>query len=525
MAEIAIMDRRRWLLRLIYVRLTVFTIFASAEFFRKNESAIDLLVLLAAVYTLSAFWFGLLKFTSSYTLQSYGQIAIDLVLITWAVNRTGGIDSYLSSLYFLEIVMSSVLLERQGAFMAGTASSMIHFAHTDLSYFGYIPSTTTAWPDLPTLQYIISLNIFGFCSVAFLSNYLAESWRSTGVELKRSTGQVAFLQAFSDRIMDSLGTGLITTDTEGRIYLFNRAAEEITGYHAYDALRLSIWEVFPEMVGKPETPRFEMSNVRQDGVHINLRFSMSPVMIDDRNTAGYVWCFDDVTELRVLERQMRQKEQMAAIGTMSAGIAHEIRNPLASIAGSFNLLQADLQLNPDQRSLVEIITRETERLNRTISEFLGYARPPSLNRKNVDLADVISQTVQLMRNSPELKQEHKIETVLQPIEANVDESMMRQVFYNLASNAFKAMPNGGTLTITLEARQGNAHIRFEDTGTGLGEDELKRLFVPFNSSFKNGTGLGLAIVYQIVNAHNGAITVKSRKGIGTSFLIDLQTSK
>ena len=130
-----------------------------------------------------------------------------------------------------------------------------------------------------------------------------------------------------------------------------------------------------------------------------------------------------------------------------------------------------------------------------------------------------------MRNSPELKQEHKIETVLQPIEANVDESMMRQVFYNLASNAFKAMPNGGTLTITLEARHGNAHIRFEDTGTGLGEDELKRLFVPFNSSFKNGTGLGLAIVYQIVNAHNGAITVKSRKGIGTSFLIDLQTSK
>jgi two-component system sensor histidine kinase PilS (NtrC family) len=244
-------------------------------------------------------------------------------------------------------------------------------------------------------------------------------------------------------------------------------------------------------------------------------------MIDDKNTAGYVWCFDDVTELRLLERQMRQKEQMAAIGTMSAGIAHEIRNPLASIAGSFNLLQSDLKLEPDQKQLVDIISRETERLNRTITEFLSYARPRSPSRKPIDLADLISETVQLMRNSPELKQEHQIQTSLRSVNAEVDESMMRQVFYNLASNAFRAMPDGGTLFIHLEGRNGNAQIRFEDSGIGLGEDELKRLFVPFNSSFKNGTGLGLPIVYQIVNAHNGTISVRSKKGIGTTVIIDL----
>ena len=116
-----------------------------------------------------------------------------------------------------------------------------------------------------------------------------------------------------------------------------------------------------------------------------------------------------------------------------------------------------------------------------------------------------------MRNSPELKHEHRIETSLRPVTAEVDESMMRQVFYNLATNAFKAMPDGGTLKITLEGRNGNARIRFEDSGVGLGEDELRRLFVPFSSSFKNGTGLGLPIVYQIVNAHNGVIAVRSRK--------------
>src|SRR5436190_18679626 len=174
MGEIAIMDRRKWLLRLIYVRLVVFTIFVAAEAVRKSDSSLDMLVLLAAVYGLSACWFGLLKLNESYVWQSYAQIGVDLLLITWAVNRTGGVDSYLSSLYFLEIVMSSILLERRGAFLAGTASSVIHFAHMDLAYFGYIPSTS-ARPDLLSLQYIISLSIFGYCSVAFLSHSLPES--------------------------------------------------------------------------------------------------------------------------------------------------------------------------------------------------------------------------------------------------------------------------------------------------------------------------------------------------------------
>jgi signal transduction histidine kinase len=160
-------------------------------------------------------------------------------------------------------------------------------------------------------------------------------------------------------------------------------------------------------------------------------------------------------------------------------------------------------------------------LNRTINQFLSYARPQAPNRTRVDLAELIGETMKLMRNSPELKPTHQIVTWLTHVRAEVDESMMRQVFYNLATNAFRAMPDGGTLTISLEPQNGNARIRFEDTGIGLGDDELKRLFVPFISSFRNGTGLGLAIVYQIVNAHNGTIAVKSQKGVGTSFTIHI----
>jgi hypothetical protein len=178
MAELAITDRRKWLLRMIYVRLAVFTVSVLAEMVRRTEPSVDMFVLLGAVWALSACWFSLIQLNHGYVWQSYAQIAVDLMLITWTVNRTGGVDSYFSSLYFLEIVMSSILLERRGAFVTGTASSLIHFAHLDLGYFQYIPFPKTKL-DLPSLQIIISLSIFGFCSVAYLSNFLAESLRRT----------------------------------------------------------------------------------------------------------------------------------------------------------------------------------------------------------------------------------------------------------------------------------------------------------------------------------------------------------
>jgi two-component system, NtrC family, sensor histidine kinase PilS len=519
------MDRRKWLLRLIYVRLFAFSGFILVGWLTGrfvDATANDNFFLLGAVFALSACWFALIRLNHSYVWQAYAQIFIDLVLITWTVNRNGGVDSYFSNLYFLEIVMSSILLERRGAFVAGTLSSVLHFSHLALVKFGFIGSTggesNLDW--MPDLQFIISINIFGFCAVAYLSNYLAESLRDTGAQLEKSTGQMAFLQAFSDRIIDSMGSGLITTDAGGRIYLFNRAAEHITGRRMDEALHMTVRELFPE-VQLVRAGRHETWTRRNDGKEIYLRFSVSPVMIDDKDTAGYVWCVDDLTEIRLLERQVRQKEQMAAIGTMSAGIAHEIRNPLASITGSFNLLKSELLLDPEQGRLAEIITRETERLNRTITEFLSYARTPAPKATSMDLSSLISETVSLMRNSPELKATHSIETRLEPVTRPVDESMMRQVFYNLATNAFRAMPNGGRLTIRLEARNGSARIQFEDTGRGMDEDELKKLFVPFHSSFTKGTGLGLPIVYQIVNAHNGTISVKSRRGLGSVFAIDI----
>jgi two-component system sensor histidine kinase PilS (NtrC family) len=374
---------------------------------------------------------------------------------------------------------------------------------------------------LPSLQFIIALNIFAYCSVAYLSNYLAENLRRTDSALQKSTGKIAYLQAFSGQVVDSMASAVATTDTEGRIFLFNRSAEKMTMRTAKEAASRFIWDVIPGVRLEPGNPNLDLWTRRPDGRDLYLRYSASPIMIDEKDTAGYVWCFDDFTEIRLLERQVRQKEQMASIGTLSSAIAHEIRNPLASISGSFKMLQSGLQLTPEQSQLADIILRETERLNRTISEFLSYSRPPSLQLRRTDLSKLVSETVSLMRNSPDLTERHSIETRLESVFAMVDESMMRQVLYNLATNAFRAMPEGGTLTISVEPRNG-AQIRFEDTGIGMDENEIKKLFVPFHSTFKNGTGLGLPMVYQIVAAHNGVIGVKSTRGAGTTFFIDLK---
>ncbi len=513
---LSLMDRSKWLLRLIWVRIAVFSVFVAAQ-----ERSLDMLVLLGAVYALSLCWFALLRLNKSYVAQAYWQIAVDLLLITWMVNRTGGLDSYFSSLYFLEIVMSSILLRRRGAYLTAIASSLLHGVHLDLAHFQVIPSTTVNFPPLFTLQYIVGVTIFGFAAVGFLANVLAENWHTSDAALEESTGRVAFLQALTSHIIDSLGTGLITTDLNGRIYLFNPAAARISGRSSDDAFGTSIHQLFPDLVAEVGVGNFELNTTGPENRRICLQFTVTPLAMSPDRPTGYVWCFDDVTELREMEKRLRQKERMAAIGVMSAGIAHEIRNPLASITGSFDLLKAELQLEEEQGQLVGIIARETQRLNQTINDFLLYARPVLPRPRNLRLDQLIADAVQLIQNSPDLGPRHHIETSLEPVTVRLDDGMMRQVVHNLVSNALKAMPEGGTLRILLDSAEDRVRLRFEDTGIGMENHMIDRLFVPFSSSFRTGTGLGLSIVYQIVNAHRGTIAVVSQPEQGTRFTLDL----
>jgi two-component system sensor histidine kinase PilS (NtrC family) len=258
-------------------------------------------------------------------------------------------------------------------------------------------------------------------------------------------------------------------------------------------------------------------------MHLRLGFSISPLSSEAGETTGMVITFQDLTQVRTLEETSRRQDRLAAIGRMAASIAHEIRNPLAAMRGSIQMLRSEMDNDSSQAELMEIILRESDRLNRIITDFLNYARPRSLTQARVDVGNLLHQTFALLRHSPEIGPNQTISEVLpaEPIFAEADEGQLKQVFWNLARNALQAMPQGGTLNATLELNSHNRlRIAFSDTGRGMSPDQVEHLFEPFSST-TGGTGLGLSIVYQIIRDHGGTINVRSREGQGTTITIEL----
>jgi two-component system sensor histidine kinase PilS (NtrC family) len=374
---------------------------------------------------------------------------------------------------------------------------------------------------------MFSLNLIAIFAIALLSSHLAARLRhseteieSTKTKLATATRDLADYRLFNDRIIESMRSGLVTTDLGGHIITFNRAAEEITGYKAQDVRGENVFKIFGDIEKQIEVglesirtrtrlPRFDIGCQTADGREIHLGFSVAPLQ--------------DLTEVMELEREVRRQERLAALGKMAAGLAHEIRNPLASMRGSVQVLASELDLSTDQSQLMQIVLRESDRLNRIVSDFLTYARPPKTERAVIELGSLLAETAALLRNSSELRPDHHI-LEAHPAEAVLyygDPNQIRQICWNLARNAIQAMPFGGTLRITLEAkRNSEVSITFSDTGQGMSREQKERLFEPFNSS-SGGTGLGMAIVYQLVGDHNGRIQVESEAGNGTSISIKL----
>jgi two-component system sensor histidine kinase PilS (NtrC family) len=271
----------------------------------------------------------------------------------------------------------------------------------------------------------------------------------------------------------------------------------------------------------------------RDGHQLQMGLTLGPLMT--ANGAGYLFTFQDVTELKRLEREAETQKRLAAVGQMAAGIAHEIRNPLASMSGSMQVLRQELQLEPDQAQLFDIVLRESERLNQTIRDFLSYARPSQGQTAPVDMASVIRDAARLLRNSPDCTAAHRIEcatdgaTTLHAVEAQ-----MRQIVWNLATNALRAMPTGGTLRLHVGANGSTAAagvggpaivLSVSDDGVGIPAEDLDRIFQPFHGGFAKGAGLGLAIVHRIVSDQGGSIAVHSQAGRGTTIDVILPAER
>ncbi len=492
--------------------------------------------LIGLTYGLTALWTVTLPLVDDHPWLVDVQVACDALVVSAMVHLTGGVASYFSSLYTLPIIAASTVQSWRGGLMVSVLSSILYGALVIAQYQG-VPLPFVVPPEaLPQVRiaiFTVTLNVFGFMAVAGLSGYLAEGLRRTGVQLEETSTQLADLQAFSQHVIDSLTSGLITCDMEGRTLTFNRAAEGITGLSAAEALGRPIAEVlqlpkaytglFSAAGRRPAVPRIEYRYTRADDRQIELGISGAP-LITPRGDAGFLVTFQDVTESRKQEREARVQQRLAAVGEMAAGIAHEIRNPLASMAGSIQILRDELPLTPEQSQLMDIVLRESERLNDTIRSFLAYARPQRAAFVDVDVRRVLTDTAALLENNAELVDGHSIvvDAPADPIVYRADEAQVRQIVWNLATNGLRAMPEGGELRLAVrrDSARGGAPehvvIGVHDNGVGIAPEEMDAIFQPFRGGFARGTGLGLSIVHRIASDYRGEVRVRSDKGSGTT---------
>jgi two-component system sensor histidine kinase PilS (NtrC family) len=526
-------DERNWLTWLVKVRMLILTVLLGIELavIRLTPSPLPLAPFLTAMllwFVLSLFFLFLVSVWSEHRLQAILQVLSDLVMVTLIVHLTGGIDSSLNFLYPLVVIVACMLLPRYWGFLTAALAFILFGAILELDYYGAIPSFSTSHPKLESLQIVIFVNLFAYFIIAYLAGLLMTKLRQVDVQLKDTSGALENLQALHENIVQSMSGGVIATGADGRITFVNRAGQHLLEMPVQELRGRPVVELFQDPLPHVGADRSdaEVRYLSATGFRKTFRITVSALNVTAPDDLGYIYTFDDLTEIRRLEREVRMQDRLAAVGRLAAAIAHEIRNPLTSIAGSVSMLSDAPSLNAEQRQLLQIVTRESDRLNNIITDFLAYSRGKQYRFQRVNIVPLLEDTLTLLQHRL-LAESSPIQMVRNFVASEAwvlaDGDKLKQVFWNFSENAVRAMKDtGGSLTVDLIERGPDWEMSFTDTGPGITPQQTEKIFEPFQSNFEGGTGLGLAIVYQIVQAHEGKVWARSKANHGTSFVVRLR---
>lgn len=506
-------------------------------------------LIISAIYLLTFLYVVILKHARRLTAFAYVQLIVDTVFVSAIIYVTGGIESVFSFLYILIIITASILLYRRGGMILASSSSIQYGLLVDLQYYGILRPLGSRMPypaDYQGFQlfYLALVNIAAFYLVAYLSSYLSEQIRKGRVELKAKQSDIHKLEVLNESIINSMDTGLIAINGSGRIVLFNPAAEKIFGVSGTEVLGLPASHALPflnDCIGrdsgenerrpKRPLPLIDIPYRDPHGSIHHLRFTRSALRLPGGTHDGHILFFQNVTALKQIEEEMKKVEGLALIGELAAGIAHEIRNPLASISGSIQMLREGVAQDEVNRRLMDIVLREVSRLNHLVNDFLLFARPKKTVWKPVQLTPLILESLELFQRSQHWNEKIQVRKDLGYAgEIVSDPEQIKQVLWNLFLNASEAMPQGGTLFVTTKGSMDKDGLHFSeprvkiavrDTGDGFEASAIDQLFTPFFTTKEGGSGLGLAIVKRIVEALEGKVSGRNHAEGGAEVIIDL----
>jgi len=535
----AISDRRERLSKIKWImmgRLVLISALLGVGPFVLGLSSTPFFFIIGIFYSATVVYGLLLKTSLSLRVQAYGQFMMDSVIITAILSFTGGIDSNFVLLYVLTIFFSSTVIGGEGGLMIAVCCSAMYSALGVVQCFGLISrgvhSSFMLSGDPFYVAYIVVARATIFCVLGYLGDFLVNSLNRNRLELEE-------LKKLNEKILSQIKSGLITTDAFGKIIFVNSAAEQITGYRRDEMLGKS-WQLF---LGRPvqdidgrwlaeearSFTRCEIPVRRKDGAEVLVGFTVSSLLDSDGSALGLLILFRDLTQVHRMEERMRKADRLSAAGSILASVAHEVRTPLSAIRGAVEVLGETLRVGKDQQRLMNVILKESDRLNRIVSDFIRYNDSRQGSRTREDMGRIIDEVVALITQGRKITGDVTFvrEEGDGPVYARVDAYQIKQVMINILNNALDALHGRGTVSVGIardrSGRDGKprARIRFADTGEGMSTERMEHLFDPFFSTKESGTGMGLFIAERIVRSHGGQLEVESREGGGTVFTITL----